>query len=147
MMNAFANTGMVINGMTHLSPREAYNAAQRDAVIVDIREEFEAKYKAFDVENVVFLPNSEFQSRYAELPGDIPLIIADGVGLRSKKAVQFLLEHGYSQVANMISGIIEWERAGLPLKVDRGYELHGSCSCQLRSRKGGRPHVESAEKQ
>ncbi len=53
MQEIFKDLGMLINGILFLSPREAYEAARRGAVIEDIREEYETVYKVFDVKRVL----------------------------------------------------------------------------------------------
>jgi rhodanese-related sulfurtransferase len=35
-------------------------------------------------------------------------------GLRSSAALEFLNEHGYSKVYNMVGGIVAWKNAGYP---------------------------------
>jgi hypothetical protein len=59
--------------------------------------------------------------------------VADAVGLRSKEIVQFLIEHGYTLIANMAGGITDWEKDNLPMIVDNHQRLTGSCMCQLRA--------------
>ena len=63
-----------------------------------------------------------------------PLIFADAVGLKSREGVLFMMSHGYENVANMVGGIVDWERDGLPLTTDITDRLSGSCMCQLKAR-------------
>jgi rhodanese-related sulfurtransferase len=100
MMNDFfKNIGLQINGIIHLSPKEAYQACIDGALIVDVREEFEILAKQFDVKNIIYIPKSVFKENYKTLPKDKAVIIADAVGLRSKEAVIFLQEKGYNNIA------------------------------------------------
>jgi predicted sulfurtransferase len=62
------------------------------------------------------------------------MIFADTVGLRSKEAVIFLKEKGFKKIANMAGGIVDWERDGLPVKLNINERLTGSCMCQLKPR-------------
>lgn len=133
--NFFQNRGIQINGITHLSPKEAWQASQEGAVMVDIREEFELLAKIFDVSSVLYIPNSSFMDNFELLPNDKPLIIADSVGLRSKKVVIFLQENGYANIANLNGGIVDWEKDQLPMTIDKNEMLTGSCLCQLRPKK------------
>jgi len=48
--------------------------------------------------------------------------------------MEFLLKKGFSNLANLAGGIVDWERDGLPLRIDRTEQLDGSCVCQLRPR-------------
>jgi len=135
MQDLFKDKGIVIKGIRHLSPKESYQAALKDAVIIDIREDFETIAKVFSVPNLRYYPNSKFKETYHNLPFDVPLIIADSVGLRSKEAVLFLQEKGYKNIANLNGGIVDWEKDKLPMVIDKNEMLTGSCLCQLRPKK------------
>jgi rhodanese-related sulfurtransferase len=71
---------------------------------------------------------------YKSLPIDVPVIVADSVGLRSHEAMIFLRNKGFGNIANLAGGIVDWERDGLPLKRDITEQLDRSCICQLRPR-------------
>lgn len=130
----FASSGFSSSGFLNLTPAEAYAASQKNAVIVDVREEELTRYKQFDVPQTIFLPNTQLEYKFSELPSDIPLIIADSTGLRSKEAMIFLANKGYKNIANLAGGIVEWERDGLPLKINIKEKLDGACVCQLKPR-------------
>ncbi|MTD33735.1 rhodanese-like domain-containing protein [Paludibacterium denitrificans] len=91
---------------------------QENAMLVDVREEDEVAQLVFDVPNVIYLPMSEFEQRFAELPKDRELILSCSVGERSLKATYFLMYHGYEKVANMEDGLKKWIRKGFPVRGD-----------------------------
>jgi rhodanese-related sulfurtransferase len=128
----FGNKGLFIAGMTHLSGNEALETAINGGLFIDLRAQIETDYKKFDVPEVLYLPAPELMSRLAELPKDRPLIIADSVGLRSREAVRFLMDQGFTNVANLNGGILDWEHDGMPIKIDNSKKLSGSCTCRLR---------------
>jgi rhodanese-related sulfurtransferase len=131
----FLDHGFVSSGFLNLSAREAFNeATMNNAVILDVRETRLTGYKRFDVPEVIHIPNSELSEKYASLPRNVPLIIADSVGLRSHEAMELLMSKGFKNIANLAGGIVDWERDGLPLKKDITEQLDGSCVCQLRPR-------------
>jgi len=130
----FASSGFTSAGFLNLTPAEAYAESQKNAVIVDVREEELTGYKQFGVPQTIFLPNTQLEGKFSELPADIPLIIADAAGLRSKEAMIFLADKGYKNIANMAGGLVEWERDGLPLIINKEEKLDGSCVCQLKPR-------------
>jgi len=134
MNDSFNSKGMVSSGILHLSPREAYEMSLQSAVIVDVREDYMGRFKMFDVPELIFCPKSMLEETYMDLPKSKLLIFADAVGLRSREAVWFLKEKGIKNIANMAGGLVEWERDGLPLKVDKSEILTGSCMCMLRKR-------------
>jgi rhodanese-related sulfurtransferase len=127
--------GFISAGFLNLTGREAYTeTAENNAVILDVREHRFTGYKRFDVAAVIYIPFSELEEKYITLPRDIPLIVADTAGLRSRVAIEFLQSKGFENIANLAGGLIDWERDGLPLKKVLGEQLDGSCVCQLRRR-------------
>jgi rhodanese-related sulfurtransferase len=146
-VKAFDNiTGFYAHGVLNLTPKESLELCKTGAIIVDIRESYMSNFKMFHVDNVLYLPYSELDKYYQDLPVDQPLIFADAVGLKSREGVLFMIDHGYDNVANMAGGIVDWERDGLPLTTDISSRLSGSCMCQLKAREGGRQRAEGGRK-
>ena len=132
-MNAlFQNKGLRINGVIHLTPKDAYAILMNGGVAVDIREDYELDYKLLDVPESIFIANSKFKTSFEKLSKTKALILVDTVGLRSKDAVIFLQERGYTNVANLNGGLVDWDKDKLPMKVDKYAELSGSCACMLK---------------
>ena len=139
MGDSFAGHGLRIGGLVYLSPREALPFLDDGAILVDLREGLERNGRAFKVKHLVTLPYREFTVAFATLPRDRTLILADCVGLKSKHALRFLVEHGYESVACLNGGMTDWLGDGLPTIIDHEEELTGSCTCRLRPRKDYRP--------
>jgi len=99
-----------------LSPAAALRMLDEGAVLIDVRERRELEVSSFDFAGVVNIPLSEFQARWREVPEDQPAIIACAVGARSLQAANFLRQHGYTQVSNLIGGIARWGAEGLPVR-------------------------------
>lgn len=137
MGDFFDGQGLRVGGLVHLSPREALVAIERGALLVDIREAFMVRMKAFGVRELLCLPRSLFRQEAERLPPDRPLIVADAVGLYSKEAVAWLRERGRTDVASLNGGIADWEVAGLPLAQDPDGLWRGSCMCRLEPRRRG----------
>lgn len=137
MENKIFKGGFFSGGMLNLTPREAFGWCQKGAVFVDVREAYMNRFKQFGVPEVIYCPFSFLEKNFQDLPLDKPLIFADAAGLHSKEAVTFLLEHEKDGLfVNLAGGLVEWERDGLPLIVDKSERLSGSCMCQLRPREG-----------
>jgi rhodanese-related sulfurtransferase len=132
------STGFFAHGVLNLTPKESYELCKKGALIVDVRELYMSSFKMFQIENVIYLPYSDLEKSYRQLPSDKPLIFADAVGLKSHESVLFMKEHGYKNIANLAGGIVDWERDGLPVTTDKSYRLSGSCMCQLKPREGGK---------
>ncbi|MFA8343840.1 MAG: rhodanese-like domain-containing protein [Rhodothermaceae bacterium] len=122
-MSLFENKGITNGEIINLSPSEAMECCKNGAYLVDIRKEYETDYKTFEVENLILLPKNKLPENYKTIPQDKPVIIADSTGLSSKKAIMFLKEKGYENLANLAGGIMQWTRDNLPLKIDNNEAL------------------------
>jgi rhodanese-related sulfurtransferase len=134
MKEYFHNFGFEIDGMLHLTGKQALECLQQGAVLVDLREEFETGIKDFDIPVKLFCPLTDFDTIIVNLPKDQPIILADCVGIHSKEAVAHLMAQGFQMVANLIGGIYEWERSGLPMKKPDN-SISGQCPCVFRLKK------------
>jgi rhodanese-related sulfurtransferase len=127
------NYGFEINGLRHVSGRECLEICREEGMLVDVRPDYELN-SLFDVENILYCPYEEIKEHYKELPGDVLLVLADAVGLRSKETAIFLKNRGFTNILHLAGGIVEWERDGLPVTIDKSRLLSGSCMCQLKRR-------------
>ena len=134
MHKLFENKGIISGGILNLSPCEALEACKKGAMIVDVREDYMNSFKVFDVDEIIFCPYRVLGENYQDFPKDKALIFADAAGIHSKETVLFLKDKGFENIANMAGGLVEWERDGLPLKIDKSERLNGSCACMLRKR-------------
>jgi rhodanese-related sulfurtransferase len=89
------------------------------ALLVDVRERAEVAQVACDVPDLIVMPLSEFEQRFAELPRERELVLVCQSGPRSLKATYFLMYQGYTRVANMEGGISKWASKGFPIKGAR----------------------------
>ena len=131
MTHLFDNCKLHAAGIPYVLPSEVGSFLQQGAFLVDLREEMETDIRAFGVENLVYLPHSQFDEKWETLPLDKPLILADAVGLWSKKMAEFLKSRGYEQVASLAGGIADWEKDGYPVKKGKDQPLNGSCPCMI----------------
>ena len=135
MEQTFFKWGFASGGIWNLTPRETIEECEKGAVLIDVREEYMNRFKMFGVPNVIYCPNSILAEMYADLPADKSMIFADAAGIHSKEAVSLLIGKGLGErVANMAGGLVEWERDGLPLVINKSERLSGSCMCMLRPR-------------
>jgi rhodanese-related sulfurtransferase len=136
MNNDYFNGQGYRNGnLICLSPKQAYEFLMRNAVLVDLRDDYETEFRQFDVPNVVYITVKNFKDEYAALPKNKPLILADNAGTFSKELVLFQMENGYTNAASLIGGVLEWLNDQMPMVINRDYELNGQCSCKLKTRK------------
>ena len=134
----FTGKGFISAGFLNLTPREAYTEAmEHQAVIVDVRDMNLTGFRQFDIPEVLFVPLSVIIQNPESVPRDKPIILADSTGLRSHDAMDILIKAGYTNIANLAGGLVEWERDGMPVLKNKSEQLDGSCICQLKpGRKG-----------
>ena len=138
--------GFFAHGVLNLTPKESFELCKGGAIIVDVRESYMNNFKMLKVDQVLYLPYSELEKHYRDLPSDKILIFADAVGLKSRESVLFMKEQGFDNIANLAGGIVDWEKDGLPLSTDISSRLSGSCMCQLKRREKGKGRGREIEK-
>jgi rhodanese-related sulfurtransferase len=131
MSEFFRNCCLNIDGIPYPLPGEVPELLRRGAVFVDLREEIETEIRAFGIEKVLYLPHSEFEEKWSTLPSDVPLILADSVGIWSKKYTLFLKSRGFADVSSLAGGIADWERDGFPVRAGKYQPLNGPCPCMI----------------
>ena len=65
---------------------------------------------------------------------DNPLRLESEIGGKARNLL-ILKENGFQRFAVLSGGMVEWERNGGPVIIDKGEELTGSCICQMRKSK------------
>ena len=127
--------GMLIDGIRYLTPREAQSLTDEDLVFIDLRPNFEVHAKQIRVKSIVFIFWKEFEETFTILNPEKSFVLLDEVGIHSKQIARFLLSKGFSQVAVLSGGIVDWERDGLPIAIDKAELMTGSCMCTLKPKK------------
>jgi rhodanese-related sulfurtransferase len=91
-----------------ISPTEL--KARRDRgekpLVVDVREEWELKLASLP--DVVHVPMSQIPARLAEFSPDTETIVMCHAGGRSLRVAHFLVNQGFTNVANLAGGISAW---------------------------------------
>lgn len=85
----------------------------KNLVLVDVREQ--AEWDDAHIDGAVFLPLSQLETRFAELPKDKALVLQCRSGKRSMNAAQFLADKGYTDLTNLEGGILAW--------MDEGFDV------------------------
>jgi rhodanese-related sulfurtransferase len=95
-----------------IDPTTALSRIAAGALLVDVREPDETAQASYDVANLALIPLSDFAASSHTLPKDRELIMACRSGGRSARAMQFLLDSGYTNVVNLNGGIMRWQDEG-----------------------------------
>jgi rhodanese-related sulfurtransferase len=100
--------------VTQAAELQAGDGAGSAALLVDVREVGE--FAALRAPGAVLVPLSSFAARISDLPRDRQLLMICRSGVRSRNAGSLLVQHGFSDVANVEGGMIAWQQAGLPTR-------------------------------
>lgn len=131
MSDFFGSCKIKKDGIAYVLPMETACLLKDGATLVDIRSDLETEIKAFGVENVIYLPHYDFGAKWATLPLEKPLILADAVGIWSKHFAEFLKVNGIADVASLAGGIADWEKDGYPVTAGKYQPLNGPCPCMM----------------
>ncbi len=77
-------------------------------VLIDVREPSE--YQIARIDGATLIPLGEVPQRYQEIPRDTEVVIHCKSGIRSRTAVEFLKEQGFTNVKNLADGILGWSK-------------------------------------
>lgn len=102
-----------MNKIPQISPVEAARAVESGAgVFLDVREPWEREQ--IHIDGSLAIPMRDLQRRLAELPKDQDLYVYCAHGVRSLRAVDFLIKSGRPRAIDVAGGMAAWCEAGLP---------------------------------
>ena len=108
-----------------MTPVEARQLVARgEAIVVDVRGH--AEWAAGHLPGATNIPLGYLAERIGELPTDRLVLVQCQGGSRSAIAASVLERHGCPQVANVIGGIVAWQRAELPVEREELGVLAGA---------------------
>ncbi len=87
-------------------------------VLIDVRQPEEFAYDGH-VAGARLLPLPVLATRLNELPKDQPIVCICRSGNRSQVACEILQRHGFTNVTNVVGGMIAWHRSGYPVERQR----------------------------
>jgi rhodanese-related sulfurtransferase len=113
----------------YISAIDAQNAAEKGALLLDVREKIETEDVWIDAYPVLSIPLSSFTELENKIPRNRQIIVCCAIGIASEKAANILTEKGYKDVFVLENGLIAWQLAKLPLKSNQDI----SCQCQCKN--------------
>jgi rhodanese-related sulfurtransferase len=84
-------------------------------VFLDVREPWERK--VMHIEGSLSIPMRDLPQRFGELPDDEDVYVYCQHGVRSLRAVDFLIKSGRPRAIDVAGGMAAWQEAGLPAPV------------------------------
>jgi hydroxyacylglutathione hydrolase len=82
--------------------------------VIDVREESE--WQSGHIAAATLVPLGHLSEALRDRPRDQPLVLVCRSGTRSGIGASLLAAQGFTDVANLRDGMLEWERAGLPVQ-------------------------------
>ena len=106
---------MLGGGANNIDPVEANTKLQAKPapILLDVREKEE--FREIHIPGAKLIPLGELANRMKELPKDREILVICASGSRSSLATRQLVGMGY-QAFNIRGGMMNWHRAGLPVK-------------------------------
>jgi len=91
-----------------ISPAQVKGRMARgeDFLLIDVREPHE--WQIAKIEGAKLIPLGQFESRIGELDPDADIVLHCKMGGRSAKAQDILYANGFTNVKNMVGGILRW---------------------------------------
>ena len=84
--------------------------------VLDVRSPGEFDGELGHLSGAVLIPLDEVRERLDEIPRDRPVVTVCQSGKRSSMAADILLRAGFTEVANVAGGLIQWSRLALPFR-------------------------------
>ena len=89
-------------------------------LVLDVRTSGE--FEEGHLENALNIPVEEFatgeyKEKLGNIPKDKPIVVYCRSGRRSGIARKIMVRNGYTNVVDLMGGMIEWKKAGLPVSV------------------------------
>jgi rhodanese-related sulfurtransferase len=78
-------------------------------LVIDVREDWELQLAR--IPSVVHVPMSEVPARLAEFSRDAETIVMCHAGGRSMRVAHYLVNQGFTKVANLAGGISAWSQS------------------------------------
>ncbi len=101
-------------GIPEIGPEWVASNRQR-VHILDVRSPEELAGALGHIEGSIDVPLDELRQRLEEVPKDRPVVTVCQSGKRSAMAAMILQKAGWTEVANVQGGLLEWHKLSLPL--------------------------------
>jgi rhodanese-related sulfurtransferase len=107
--------GKLLNMNNNIDVKQAKMCIDGGVILVDVRtkEEYKNSHIEGGVNIDILEPN--FKNQIEKLDRSKSYIICCASGSRSAKATKIMIEMGFEDVHNMLGGMMDWEKAGLPV--------------------------------
>ncbi len=105
------------SGYVDVAVSEAKNMIESNPLLVILDVRTQSEYNSGHIRNAKLIPHTELEARISELDENRETLVYCRSGGRSATASQILVDHGFSNVYNMLDGILAWMDSGYPVYV------------------------------
>jgi NADPH-dependent 2,4-dienoyl-CoA reductase/sulfur reductase-like enzyme/rhodanese-related sulfurtransferase len=104
ILGGFAGANALRGLMPTITPQQLFNelAGKNPPLVLDVRTQGE--YNSGHLDGAMHIPVDELRGRIAEVPADRPVTVHCAAGYRSYVAQRMLMNHGRSNVRNILGG-------------------------------------------
>jgi len=113
----FAYQSLALSTYTNVSVSEAKQMIDTNPDLVKLDVRTEEEYNDGHIANAILIPVNELESRLDELDKEKETLVYCRSGVRSATASQILVDNGFSNVYNMLGGIVAWTNEGYPIYI------------------------------
>ena len=103
------------SGSCLLSPQEYIKAEKSEAIIIDVRTQREFDYGHLQNAILIDIYDRSFREKIAKLDKSKNYMVYCKTGIRSRNAVNYMLQSGFTNVCDLQGGINYLSRAGVQL--------------------------------
>lgn len=116
MFRSFFSPGRTVTGPATINPIQLQQRidAGEDVILLDVRSPEEFAHDGH-ISGARLMPLFTLPVRHNELPRDQPIVCVCRSGSRSHFACEQLASLGFTNVTNLVGGMISWRSSGLPV--------------------------------
>ena len=121
-VDAWASVGPPLGRIPQVLARDLAESMKHGAVtLIDVRNQSE--WDAGHIPGAQHIPLGYLADRLAEVPRQKPVVVQCAAGARSSIGASVIAASGVDRVINLVGGIGEWRKAGLPITEDKEQTL------------------------
>ncbi|MFP4047492.1 MAG: rhodanese-like domain-containing protein [Bacteroidales bacterium] len=130
MQDSPVNQNFQLEGVKHISAADAHGLLkEQKAILIDVRREDEFEVERVSLPGVILYPMEQIINHIQQIPKKQTVIVMDSTGERGTKVARLLNLQGFSHVANLDGGLVQWKEEGLPVENIFPEACGGCCGC------------------
>jgi len=117
VIDAWSSDGRLLGKIPQVLASDLEKSLSHGAVtLIDVRND--AEWESGHIPGAIHIPLGYLADRMRDVPRAKPVVVQCAAGARSAIGASLIAASGVDRVINLIGGIGEWRKAGLPITVD-----------------------------